>query len=50
MHTDSAVVLLFINQTSMSSDRSEPTLLASSVLVTLNNVDGNWLIAKFDPV
>jgi len=50
MHADSAVVLLFINQTSMSSDRSEPSLLASSVLVTLKNVDGNWLIAKFEPV
>ncbi|MDT5339236.1 MAG: Mce-associated rane protein [Mycobacterium sp.] len=50
MHTDSAVVLLFVNQTSTSSDRPEPSLLASSVLVTLTNVDGNWLIAKFEPV
>lgn len=50
MHSDSAVVLLFINQTSMSSDRSEPSLQASSVLVTLKRTDGNWLIAKFEPV
>jgi Mce-associated membrane protein len=50
MHSDSAVVLLFINQTSMSSDRSEPSQIASSVLVTLANVNGNWLIAKFEPV
>jgi Mce-associated membrane protein len=50
MHTDSAVVLLFVNQTSTSSDRPEPSLLASSVLVTLTNVDGNWLIAKIEPV
>jgi Mce-associated membrane protein len=50
MHSDSAVVLLFINQTSMSSDRSEPSQLASTVLVTLTKLNGNWLIAKFEPV
>jgi Mce-associated membrane protein len=50
MRSDSAVVLLFIDQTSMSSDRSEPSQVASSVLVTLTNVNGNWLIAKFEPV
>jgi Mce-associated membrane protein len=50
MHTDSAAVLLFINQTSTSSERPEPSLIASSVLVTVTNVNGNWLIAKFEPV
>jgi Mce-associated membrane protein len=50
MHADSAVVLVFINQTSTSSARPEPTQLASSVLVTMSNVNGHWFIAKFEPV
>jgi Mce-associated membrane protein len=50
MHADSAVVLLFVNQTSTSSERPEPSLLASSVLVTVTDVNGHWLVAKFEPV
>jgi Mce-associated membrane protein len=50
MHPDSAVVLLFVNQTSTSSERPEPSLLASSVLVTVTDVNGHWLVAKFEPV
>ena len=30
--------------------RAEPTQAASSVIVTLNHVDGKWLISAFDPV
>ena len=50
MHPDQAKVLVFVNQTTTSSDRAEPTQAASSVIVTLNHVDGKWLISAFDPV
>ncbi|CAN5752428.1 membrane protein [soil metagenome] len=50
MHPDSAVVLLYIDQTSTSSERPEPSTISSSVVVTVNKVNGSWLIAKFEPV
>ncbi len=49
-HPDSAVVLLFVNQSTQSKDRPEPTLTSSSVLVTLTKADGKWLISSFNPV
>jgi Mce-associated membrane protein len=48
-HPDSAIVLLFINQSTQSKDRPEPTLTSSSVLVTLTKADGKWLISQFNP-
>lgn len=50
MHQDVAVALLFINQTTTSSDHPEPWVASSCVLVTVINVNGNWLIAKFEPI
>ena len=50
LHPDSAVVLLFLNQTTISKDRPEPNMTASSVVVRLAKTNDNWLIAKFDPV
>lgn len=50
LHPDSATVLVFVNQTSTSKERPDPSMTASSVQVSLSKVDGNWLIAKFDPV
>ncbi len=47
---DSAKVLLFVNQTTQSKDRPEPTLTSSSVQVTLTKADGKWLISSFNPV
>ncbi len=44
-----AVVLLFVNQT-VTVGNSAPTDTASSVRVTLDKVDGRWLISQFDPV
>lgn len=44
-----AVVLVFVNQTVIVGG-SAPTDTASSVRVTLDKVDGRWLISKFDPV
>lgn len=50
LHLDSAVVLVFVNQSTMSADRTDPTLSSSSVLVTLTKAHGNWLISSFNPV
>ncbi|MBV8789044.1 MAG: hypothetical protein JOZ00_20450 [Mycobacterium sp.] len=49
LHPDSAVVLVFIDQTTASVRKKDPEKTQSSVLVTLKKVDGSWLIAKFDP-
>lgn len=48
-HPESATVLLFINQSTQSRDRPEPTTTSSSVLVTLTKADGKWLISQFNP-
>lgn len=44
-----AVVLVFVNQTVVVG-QDAPTDTASSVRVTLEKIDGRWLISKFDPV
>jgi Mce-associated membrane protein len=44
-----AVVLLFVNQT-VTIGKDAPTNTASSVRVTLDKVDGHWLISQFEPV
>jgi Mce-associated membrane protein len=49
-HADSAVVLLFVNQSTQSKDRPEPALTSSSVVVQLTKADGKWLISSFNPV
>ena len=50
LHPDSAVVLLFVNQSTQSKDRPEPTFTNSSVTVTLTKASGKWLISSFNPV
>jgi Mce-associated membrane protein len=50
LHPNSAVVLLFVNQATVSKDRPDPATAASTVLVSLAKVHGKWLISKFDPV
>nr|WP_197380254.1 hypothetical protein [Mycolicibacterium mengxianglii] len=50
MQPNTATVLVFVNQTTMSTDRPDPTLANSSVLVHLTKVDGTWLISEFKPV
>ena len=50
LYPDSAVVLVFVNQSTVSADRPQPTLTSSSVLVKLIKADGKWLISSFDPV
>lgn len=49
-HPNSAVVLLFVNQSTQSKDRPEPTLTSSSVLVKLTKADGKWLISELNPL
>src|SRR5246127_5335291 len=44
-----AAVLLFIDQT-VTVGQTAPTNTASSVRVTLDKIDGRWLISQFDPV
>jgi Mce-associated membrane protein len=44
-----AVALVFVNQTTTIGEDA-PTNTASSVKVTLDRVDGRWLVSGFDPV
>jgi Mce-associated membrane protein len=48
MHRDQVVVLVFVNQMTVSKDKPQPTVIDSSALVTMVNINGSWLIAKFD--
>lgn len=50
MQPDTAEVLVFINQTTTSKENPDGAFAASSVKVGLQKIDGNWLIASFDPV
>lgn len=45
-----AKVLVFLNQETVSRERPEPALTASSVVVSLAKVDAKWLISALDPV
>jgi Mce-associated membrane protein len=49
LHPNSAVVLIFVDQTTASTKKKDPEKTKSAVLVTLTKVNGSWLIAKFDP-
>jgi Mce-associated membrane protein len=44
-----AAVLLFVDQTVIVG-KAAPTNAASSVRVTVDKIDGRWLISQFDPV
>jgi Mce-associated membrane protein len=50
LHPDSAVVLVYVDQTTTSKDKPDPSMASSSVLVSMTRVNGTWLINKFDPV
>ncbi|MGO8939124.1 MAG: hypothetical protein ACLQLO_19110 [Mycobacterium sp.] len=49
LHPNSAVVLVFVDQTTASAKKKDPEKTKSALLVTLTKVNGSWLIAKFDP-
>ena len=46
---DRAVVLVFVNQTAIVGTDA-PADTASTVRVTLDKVDGHWLVSQFDPI
>lgn len=50
LHPHSAEVLVFVNQATASKERPDPSMAASAVKVSLNKVNGQWLITKFDPL
>jgi Mce-associated membrane protein len=50
LHPDSAVILVFLDQTTLSKEKPKPLVTPSGVRVTLNKVKGSWLIAKFEPL
>jgi Mce-associated membrane protein len=50
LHPDNAVVLVQVDQNTTSKDSPDPTMAASSVLVSMTRVNGTWLITKFSPV
>lgn len=50
LHPDRAVVLVFLNQTTVSTENPDGAFSTSSVKVGLSKVDGAWRIAAFDPV
>jgi Mce-associated membrane protein len=47
---ESAVVLVFVNQTTTSKENPDGAFAASSVKVGMKKIDGAWLISTFDPV
>jgi Mce-associated membrane protein len=49
-HPSSAVVLVFVDQTTTSAQNPAGSVASSSVKVTLTKVSGAWLISSFDPV
>ncbi|OSC34265.1 hypothetical protein B8W67_07875 [Mycolicibacillus koreensis] len=50
MDPGAAKVLVFLNQETVSAERPDPSRTASSVIVSLTDVDGDWLISSFDPI
>lgn len=50
LHRDSAMVLAFINQVTVSKENPDGSFAASSVKISMQNVNGKWLISAFDPI
>jgi len=50
MHPDSAVVLVFINQNTISKENPDGSFATSAVKVGLKKINDTWLISSFDPV
>lgn len=48
--SDSATVLVFVNQTTVSKENPDGAFAASAVKVGMTKNDGRWLINAFDPV
>jgi Mce-associated membrane protein len=50
LRRDSAVVLVFLNETTTGQDKSQPLITPSAIRVSLTKVNGAWLISKLDPL
>jgi Mce-associated membrane protein len=50
LHPDSAVVLVFVDQTTTTKDSPQPALVISNVRVTMTLIKDKWLITKFTPI
>jgi Mce-associated membrane protein len=50
LQPDSAVVLVFVNQNTVSKENPDGAFAASAVKVAMEKRDGRWLINAFDPV
>lgn len=50
MKTDSAQVLVFVNQVTTSRERPTPALATSSVMMTLVRDGDRWLVSEFNPI
>ncbi|MEV0668797.1 twin-arginine translocation pathway signal [Mycobacterium sp. NPDC050441] len=50
VQSDTAEVLVYLNQATTSRDNPEPAQAASAVKVGLTKIDGNWLISSFTPI
>lgn len=50
LQPNSAVVLVFLNETTVSREKPQPLITPSGVRITLTKVSGSWLISKLDPV
>jgi Mce-associated membrane protein len=48
LHPNSAIVLVFVKQTTASKEKPQPIVTSSSIRVTLTKVNGSWLIEKFE--
>jgi Mce-associated membrane protein len=49
LEPNSAVVLVFLNETTTGKDKPQPLITPSSVRITLTKVNRSWLISKLDP-
>lgn len=47
---DRLVALLFVNQTTRAGQEGAPRIAGSRVKVTMDDVDGHWLVADVKPV
>ena len=50
LEPDKAVVLVFVNQNTVSNENPDGAFAASAVKVAMTKSDGRWLINAFDPV
>ncbi|WP_197283506.1 hypothetical protein [Mycobacterium sp. Marseille-P9652] len=50
LQPDSAVVLVFVDQTTTTKDSPQPAVAVTSLVVHMSRANGKWLITKFNPV